>query len=224
MRRPGPDHRKADPLECLRKVQHERHSPSILCFCPSIKSFHFHQYFPHCTLSSSISPVINAILLLPLCHFWCSQGFPPTINVGISGIGLSLVTFFGIKKNIVAGLLRPLATLLHFLQEFHHFSPGFFCQVQRNFRVESVASHSCFCLVQSRCPCPDRLLSISATLPHIPPTPNSSMACSAYSVFPRHIANTLPILSSSPHNDLTTSRLLLPASESAPFLSTSLAS
>ena len=30
---------------------------SLFFFCFSIQSFHFHQYFPHCTLSSSISPV-----------------------------------------------------------------------------------------------------------------------------------------------------------------------
>ena len=39
------------------------------------------QYFPHCLLSS-VSTIrgvpINSILLLPLRHFWCSQGFPPT--------------------------------------------------------------------------------------------------------------------------------------------------
>ena len=57
VRLPCPDHRKADSLECLRKVQHQGHSPSILCFCSSIKSLNFHQFFPHCALGSSISTI-----------------------------------------------------------------------------------------------------------------------------------------------------------------------
>ena len=74
--------------------------------------------------------------------------------------------------------------------------------------MESVTSHSCFCLVQISMPCPSHLLSISATLPHIPSIRRFSM-----------VAKALPIF-----NDLTISRLLLPPSESALLLSTPLAS
>ena len=109
----------------------QSHSSSILCFCSSIKSLHFHQYFPHGLLGSFIRAVrgvpIHAILLPSLRHFWCSQGFPPTNQRRR-------------KRN------RPLT---RDAQEFHNFSSRFFCQVQKNFWVESVASHSCFCLVQS---------------------------------------------------------------------------
>ena len=77
MRCPGSHHMKTDTLKGLRCVQNQSHSPLIFCFCLSIKSLHFHQYFPHRLLSCSTSPV------------------------GMSASGLSLVTFFGIKKNIV---------------------------------------------------------------------------------------------------------------------------
>ena len=56
VRRPGPDHTKADSLKYLRKVQHQGHSPS-------------HRHFPHCALSSSFPTIrgvpLNAVLLLP---------------------------------------------------------------------------------------------------------------------------------------------------------------
>ena len=82
VRRPSPDHKEADSLEGLRQVQDQGHSSLFFRLCSSIKSFHFHQYFPHCSLSSSV-PIIrrvalNPILLLPLRHFWCSPSFAPT--------------------------------------------------------------------------------------------------------------------------------------------------
>ena len=149
MRRPGPDHRKADSLESLRKVQHQGHRTSIFCFCSSFKSLHFHQYFPHCALSSSISPVasvpINAILLLSLRHFWCSQGFPPTTQRRHErNRPLSRNIFRNQEEHRRASLLRPFTTLFHLLQELDNFSSRFVCQVQRNCWVESVTSHSCF--------------------------------------------------------------------------------
>ena len=69
------------------------------------------------------------------CHFATSGALRAShqrINVGISAIGLSLVTFFGIKKNIVAQ-----ACCGHFPlcctspKKIHNFSFRSFCQVQR---------------------------------------------------------------------------------------------
>ena len=147
MRRPSQDQRKADSLEWLRQAQGQSRGSLLFCFCLPIKSFHFHKNFPHCALISSVTTIrdvpIHAILLLPLCHFWRSQGFPPTSNVGISAIGLSLVTFFGIEKNIVVqACCCHFATLLHLHWKLHDFSSCFSCQIQGNFRVESVASHT----------------------------------------------------------------------------------
>ena len=208
MRRPG--HRKADSLECLRKVQHQGHSHSILCFCSSIKSLHFHQYFLHCALSSSISTIrgvpINSILLLPLRHFWCSPGFPPTDQRRHKrNWPLTRDVLQNQREHRRAGLLRPFSTLFHLLQELHDFSARFFCQVQRNFWVESVTFHSCFCLVQSRC-----LVQVAFF--------QSRQRFLTFLQFLIPLWLVLHI-----HNDLTIPRLLFPPSESALLLSTSLA-
>ena len=42
VRRPGPQHKKTDPLECLRQVQHQDHCSQIF--------FHLNQNFPDCLL------------------------------------------------------------------------------------------------------------------------------------------------------------------------------
>ena len=82
VRRPSPHHRKTDPLEGLRQVQDQGQGSLIFFLRFAIQSFHLHQYFPYCLLSSSVSAIrgvaIHSILLLPLRHFWCSQSFPPT--------------------------------------------------------------------------------------------------------------------------------------------------
>ena len=142
VRRPSPDHRKADSLECLR-------------FCSSIKSLHIHQYIPHCALSSSISTIrgvpIQAIFLLSLRHLKCSQGFPPpNQRWHARNRPLTCNRLRNQEEHRCAGSLRPFSTLFHLLRELDNFSSRFFCQVQRNFWVESVTSHSCCCLVQSR--------------------------------------------------------------------------
>ena len=117
------------------------------------------------------------------------------VGVGMTAIGLSLVTFFGMKKNIVrAGLLRSSSTLLHLFQECHH-------------------SYSCVLLSS-----PGGLLGGShriplLLLPYTISTPFShydkassnffnssfSKACPSNSARFRHIANALPILSSLLH-------------------------
>ena len=178
--------------------QNQGHSPSILCFCSSIESLHLHQYHPHCALSSTISAIssipIHSILLLPLWHFWNSQGFPPTDQRRHKrNWPLTRDVLGSQEEHRCAGLLRPFSTLLHLHQKLHYFSSRFFCHVQRNFWVESVTSHSCFLPCTLSMPCPSRLPSISESLPHIPSIPHSSMACSAYFELSRHIANALPI-------------------------------
>ena len=89
------------------------------------------------------------------CHFPTSGALKAShqrINVGINAIGLSLVPFFGIKKNFVVQACCGHSPLCSIFTGNSTISPFVsFFQVQRNFRVESVTSHSCFCLVQSRC-------------------------------------------------------------------------
>ena len=82
VRRPSPDHWQADTLEGICLVQNQRHRSLIFFLCCSIKSFHFHQDFPDCSLSSSISAIgsvlLNPIPLLPLRQLRSPQHFPPT--------------------------------------------------------------------------------------------------------------------------------------------------
>ena len=73
-------------------------------------------------------------------------------------------------------------------------------------------------------PFADRKLIALVRLPLISSIPHRSMASPPRSAHFRHTVNALPILSSSPHNDLTTSRLPLLSSVSALLLSTLLAS
>ena len=105
VRRPCPHRMETDSLEGLRQVQHQSHCSPIFFTCPISKSLPIQQDFPVRLLSSSISAInsfpINTALQLPLRHLKCSQSFSPTYNVGISAIGLWLVTFFGLRKNIV---------------------------------------------------------------------------------------------------------------------------
>ena len=70
-----------------------------------IKSFYFHQYFPHRLLGPPFLPSVASHSTWYFnCHFAtfsALKAYHQRINVGTSAIGLSLVTFFGIKKNIV---------------------------------------------------------------------------------------------------------------------------
>ena len=134
VRRPSPDHRKADPLKSLRQVQDQGHSSLFFCL----------QDFPHCALSSSVTTIrgvpLPAILLLPLCHFWRSQGFPPASQSWHErNRPFTCDILRNQEEHRRAGLLRPFFALHQLLQELHGFSSCLFCQVQGNFRVESVA-------------------------------------------------------------------------------------
>ena len=130
VRRPGPHHGETDPLECLRQAQDQGHCSHIFLSRAIFEPLHFRQNSPNCRLSSSISAIsrvpINPILLMPLRHFWCPQSTDVS-NVGINAIGLSLVTFFGIKKNIFVeaccGLFPLCSTLSKKLHLFLLSSP-----------------------------------------------------------------------------------------------------
>ena len=98
MRRPGPDQREADTLESLRQVQHQRH-------------LHFHNLTISTKITHSVcwAPPFRKFVASQstryfCCHFATSgllNASHQRINDGISAIGLSLVTCFGIRKNIV---------------------------------------------------------------------------------------------------------------------------
>ena len=104
----------------------------FFCFCSSIKFFHFHQYFPHWSLSSSVSTIrgvpsnstaTSPLLVLPPANQrWHERNRHFTCNI-----------LRNQEKHRRTSLLRPFSTLLHFLQEFYDFSSRFFCQVQRIF-------------------------------------------------------------------------------------------
>ena len=204
-------------LKCVAQAQTTRRltrsnavvksSSLIFCFCLPVRSFHFHRYFPHCALSSSVTTIrgvpLHAILLLPLCHFWRSQSFPPTNqrwHERNRSLTCNILRYQ--EKHGRTRLLRPFHTLLHLLQKLHDFSSCFLCQVQGTFGWNPLHPTPVFALYNfdafSRSP--------SFNLGNA--SSHSSMACLAYSVFPRHIDNALPILCSSPHNDLTKSYLL----------------
>ena len=225
MRRPGKDHRKADSLECLRQVYDQGHSSLCLCFRSCTKSLHF----PHCTLSSSVSTIggvpMDAVLLLPLRHLRHSQSFPPTDQRWHQrNWPLTRDVFGNQQEHRGAGLLQPLATLLHLLKN-STFSP-FFSFVKSKgtfgwkpshptpvFALYNLDAFSQVTFFQPR----QRFLTFLQFI--IPPWLILHILC-----FPRHIANASAILAFSPHDDLTISRLVLPPSESALLLSTSLAS
>ena len=79
---------------------------------------------------------------------------------------------------------RPLSTWFHLLQELHDFSSCFVCQVQGDFWMETIASHSCRRLVQSRSLFPNRTLLDLVRLPLISSIPH----------FPRLVLQNLDIL------------------------------
>ena len=90
---------------------------------------------------------LNSILLFTCRNLWRSRGFPPTNHrrQKLNGtLGRDILR--NQEEHRRARLLRPSPTLLHLLQEFHHFSSGFFCQIQRNFGMDAIALHSCFAL------------------------------------------------------------------------------
>ena len=148
MRRRGPDHREA-------QVQNQCYRSLILFCCAKNLSMSTNISHTVCWAPPLLPSVASQSTRYFICHFATSgalKAFYQRINVGMSAIGLSLVTFFGIKKNIVrcACLLRPFSTLFHLLQEFHNCPSRSFCQVQWNLWMEAITSCSCLCFVHSR--------------------------------------------------------------------------
>ena len=167
MRRPCPDHRKTDPLECLRQVQNQGHGSLFLCFCSSIKSLHFHQDFP--------------ILFAELLHF--ARQWRPTLRDTSAATSPLLVLsrppanqrwhernrsltrdiLRNQEEHLGTGLLRPFATLLHLLQELYDFSSCFFYHIQGKIRRIRLL----FLLCTMQMLFPDRILLVSS-IPHFP--------------------------------------------------------
>ena len=184
VRRPSPDHQNADSLETLRQLQNQGHRTLIFCLCSSIKSFHFHQ------ASQSTRYFC--------CHFSTSGALRAShqrINVGICAIGLSHVTFFGIRKNIVVqtccGHLPHCSTF----SKNSTISPLISFGKSRGSLGWNPSHPTLSLLCTFLLPFPSRLLSTSAALPHISSTPHSSRVCLSCSVPPHHIASVLTILS-----------------------------
>ena len=139
VRCPGPHHRKTDPLEGLRQSQDQGQGSLIVVPCYTTKSFHLQLNFTHCLLGSSISPTssvpIHTILMLSLRHFRSTHSFPPTNQCRHErdrSLTRNILRYQ--EQHRCASLLRPLSTLLHLLQEHHHFSSCFSCQFQGNLR------------------------------------------------------------------------------------------
>ena len=107
--------------------------------------------------------------------FLCYMRFQRII-VGISATSRSLVTFFGIRKNIVVQACCALLSsrlLLRLQLLGSRFSPCFFRQIQGNLWVEPLTSHSCFLPCGLTPPSPDHFLEAMASpptssVPHFP--------------------------------------------------------
>ena len=84
VRRPGPDHRQADALECLRQVQHQGHRSQVSFPRSIFEPLHLQQNFPDSLLTSSVSAInsvpINTVLQVPFRQLRRSQSFPPTYH------------------------------------------------------------------------------------------------------------------------------------------------
>ena len=137
------------------------------------------------------------------CHFATSGALKAShqrTTVGMSAIGISLVTFFGIKNNIVVH-----ACCGHFSTVFHFFKNSTTSSV-----VSLVKSKGTFGWKQSHpllsLPCtistlsPVRILLALVGLPPISSIPHFSKSCPQCSARFRHIANALSILSSLLHS------------------------
>ena len=146
------------------------------------------------------------------CHFATSGALNAShhrINVGISAIGLSLMTFFGIRKNIVVhaccGYLPLCSTF-----SMNSTIPLLVSFVKSKGTLGWKPSHSTpvFALYFLDA-FSNYFHSASAALPPISSAPHSSTVYPACSAITHCIASVLTILSSSLHNGLLTSHPLL---------------
>ena len=157
--------------------------------------------------------VSSAPNLLPepiFCTSGALQASHQRINVGISAIGLSLVTFFGIKKNIdVQACCRSMSTFLPPSPRLPRFLLLFLSSSPRG--LWSGSHH--ILLLFSHCAIsklfPIRTLVVSVRLPLMSLIPHFSKTCRQNSERSSpHIVNTLPTLFSLLHNDPTSLHLL----------------
>ena len=165
----------SDPLGGRRQVQDQGQGSLIFFLCFAIKSFHLQQNFPHCLLGSSISTVsgvpIHAILLLPLRSLRCSW------HSSVSGRTSSYKLVAAICHSAPPSLETP------------RFSSCSFCQMQGNFWVEAVASHSSF----SSCTIfPNRTLLALVRNPLISSIPHFPKACPPNYAHPHHMGGSSP--------------------------------
>ena len=153
---PSPHHRETDSLEGLRQVQDRSQSSFIFFLCSPIQSFHLHQNLHTvCWAPPCLPSVAYPFTRYFSCHSATSGALTAShqrTNVGTSAIGLSLVTFFGIKKNIVVHACCghfPLCST--FFQELHCVSSSrFFCHIQGDVWAEAITTYSSFGLIQCR--------------------------------------------------------------------------
>ena len=182
MRRPSPNHREADTLEGFCQVQNQRHRycktfpfPSIFP-TPFVEQLRFdHPWRPNqLDTSAATSGALKATRL--------------RINVGKSAIGLSLVTLFGIRKNIVVqnSKIFPLVSFVKFKGT---------CGWNPSHPTPVLP-----CTISTLSPCHLFFFFNSAALPRISSVPHSSKVCPSRSALPHCAASVLPILSSMLHS------------------------
>ena len=104
MRRSGPHDWKANAPESLSQIKHPCGRSWIFSTSTVGDSFHLERRFPYRALGSSISPICgiptNTVLLLPISKLQ-RPSHTPTNESRQKSDGCSLVTFFGIRKDIV---------------------------------------------------------------------------------------------------------------------------
>ena len=179
VRCPDPHHRETDSLEGLRQVQDQGQSLLIFFLCFPIHSFHPIRISHTVCWAPPCLPSVASSGALTTSH--------QRINVGMSAIGLSLVTFFGIKKKYRrACLLRPFSTLLHLFQELHCVSSCFLCHIQEDFFGRRPSEPTPVFALYNLDTFPIRPLLALAGLPPISSTPHFSKASSMFCTLSSH--------------------------------------
>ena len=106
MRCPRPHHWKTDPLESFRQNQDQCCRSLTFCLLPVIQTTPGPSRFPHTVRSAPpLRPSVAPHSIRCVYGHGATSGTPRAshhrIIVGISAFGRPLVTFFGVKKNIV---------------------------------------------------------------------------------------------------------------------------
>ena len=208
---PGPHHRESDSLEGLRQVQNQSHCP-LPQNIPSPTEFH-----TVCWASPLLPSAASQSTRYFSCHFATSGALKASrqrISVGISAIGLSFVTFFGIKKNIVVHACCGHFPLCPTFSKNSTTSPIVsFVKSKGNLWGGSrhILLLSLLCTLPTLFPI--HTLFTTAAHPPISSVPHSSKVCPPHSAPPHHIPQ------SSLHNGPTISHPLLHSTGSVLLLS-----